>query len=191
MAQPPRKKVDPAAAKKQAFQKFQARRLTDDFEMNPSDQRATEWKNFLGERAQRLRGVLQSFQLLTNAKYPPGLENSLPFVHDVLQRLGLSLPEMPTARLCEWLNSPQGGRPVGWREVMPGLAQTAANDGRAALVLGTGPDVAELAAVVCPDNAASSANPTIIMVSNEFVLDPGTVLQGFRGQMVRYFANGQ
>jgi hypothetical protein len=189
MALPP-KKIDPSAVKKQAFQKYQARRSADAFEGSNPEATAPAWQSFVGERGQRLKTILQSFRLLTNPKYLPGQAASALFAHDVMQRLGSPIPDLPPMRLCEWMNSLQGGRPQGWKEVPPGLAQTAANDGRPALVVGVAPEVTGLFAVVFPDQAASAANPTLIMVTADFALDPGTLLQGFRGQPSRFFANG-
>ena len=167
-----------------------ARRLADGFEdQGPSV--STAWKSFVGERGQRMKSVLQSFQVLFNPKYPPGPETSLLLVRDVLARVGAPIPELPPLRLVEWFTSAQGGRPQGWMEVPSGLAQTAANDGRAAVVLGLGPEVNMFGAVVYPDEQSSAANPTILMVTDTFALDPGTVLQGFRGQPVRYFAQSR
>lgn len=136
----------------------------------------------------RLKRVLQGFRLLGNPKYPPSNEASLAFVRDVMNRLGMPLPAVPVLRLPEWFTSAQGGRPLGWREVPAGMAQVSANEGRPAVVIGVGLGVNHLAAIVCPDDAGTAANPTIVMVSDEFALDPGTLIQGFRGEPTRFFA---
>lgn len=187
---PPGKRLDPAAAKQQAFKQYQKRRSADGFE-DASGTVGTAWKSFVGERGQRLRAVLQSFVILGNPKYPPGPEGSIQLVRDVLARIGTPIPDLPALRLLEWFVSLQGGRPQGWREVPSGLAQIAANDGRAAVVLGMGQAVNAYGAIVYPDESSNAANPTILMVTDSFALDPGTVLQGFRGQPVRFFAHGQ
>lgn len=190
MPPPGKRRLDPAAAKQQAFKQYQQRRSADGFE-DSSGTVGTAWKSFVGERGQRLKALLQSFQVLGNPRYPPGPEGSLRLVRDVLARVNTPIPDLPAMRLMEWFVSPQGGRPVGWREVPSGLAQIAANDGRPAVVLGMGLEVSAYGAIVCPDEASNAANPTILMVADAFALDPGTVLQGFRGQPVRYFAHGQ
>jgi len=187
---PPGKRLDPAKAKQEAFRTYQARRSADGFEsVGPGAGAA--WKSFVGERGQRLRALLQTFHVLGNSRYPPGPQSSLLLVRDVLARMGQPIPDLPSVRLIEWFISSQGGRPQGWREVPSGLAQTAANDGRPAVVLGVGLQVSALGAVVCPDESSNAANPTVLMVTDQFALDPGTVLQGFKGQPVRYFAHGQ
>lgn len=191
MGTPPGKRgrLDPAAAKQQAFRQYQQRRSADGFE-DASGTVGTAWKSFVGERGQRLRTLLQTFQILGNPKYPPGPDSSLKLVRDVLARVGAPLPDLPGLRLVEWFVSLQGGRAQGWREVPSGLAQIAANDGRPAVVVGLS-GVNTFGAVVYPDEASNAANPTILMVADSFALDPGTVLQGFRGQPVRFFAHGQ
>ena len=185
---PPGKRYDPVKAKQEAFKKYQARRSADGFESLGGPGAA--WKSFVGERGQRLKALLGSFRILGNSRYPPGPQSSLLLVRDVLARVGQPIPELPAVRLIEWFISSQGGRPQGWREVPSGLAQTTANDGRPAVVLGVGAQVNALGALVYPDESSNPANPTVLMVTEQFALDPGTVLQGFRGQPVRYFAHG-
>jgi hypothetical protein len=185
----PPKRLDPAQAKQEAFKKYQARRSVDGFELGGATAGAA-WKSFVGERGQRLKALLQSFHILGSPRYPPGAKSSLILVRDVLARMGQPIPELPPSRLIEWFISNQGGRPQGWREVPSGLAQTAANDGRPAVVLGVGLEVSALGAIVYPDEASNAANPTVLMVTEQFALEPGTVLQGFKGQPVRYFAHG-
>jgi len=189
---PPGKKgrLDPAQQKAQAFKRYQVRRAADGFEDSPSNM-GTAWKSFVGERGQRLKALIQSFNVLANPKYPPTTDHSLVLVRDILARTGTPVPDLPPMRLVEWFVSLQGGRPQGWKEVTGGLAQIAANDGRPAVVLGLGPNTNLLAAIVCPDEASNAANPTVVMVTEGYALDPGTVLQGFRGQPVRFFAHGQ
>jgi hypothetical protein len=192
MGTPPGKRgrFDPARAKQEAFRQYQVRRSADGFEEMPVTT-GTAWKNFVGERGQRLKSLLQSFQVLGNPRYPPAPETSLALVRDVLNRLGTPVPDVPPMRLIEWFISFQGGRPQGWREVPSGLAQIAANDGRPAVVVGLGAQTTALTAIVFPDESSNAANPTVLMVTEGFALDPGTVLQGFRGAPVRYFAHGQ
>jgi hypothetical protein len=185
-----KKPVDPKQAKKEAYASFSNRRQSDGFQDEARVPTSKAWRAFVGEHGQRLRAFLGSFALAASSQYAPGAANSLPFVRDVLRQLNLPLPDLVPARLCEWFVSPQGGSPFGWRELTPGLAQIVANDGRAAVVLGASADVENLAAVVFPDAAANAANPTVIMVSDGFLLDPGTVLQGFRGSPCRYFGIG-
>jgi hypothetical protein len=192
MGTPPGKrgKGEPPS-KQEVFKQYQARRSVDGFENDGGPSVGAAWKSFVGERGQRLKTVMQGFRVLGNPKYPPGTETSLTLVRDVLTRWGTPVPALPPPRFIEWMLSMQGGRPLGWREVPSGLAQIAANEGRTAVVLGSGLEVVGLGAIVYPDEAASAPNPTVLMVTETLALDPGTVLQGFRGQPVRYFSNGQ
>jgi len=187
MSPPNRKGNDPAQAKQAAFRAYQSRRSADGFEAVPSSA-GSMWKAFVGPRGERLRALLQAFHVGENPRYPPSPETSIQLMRDLLERMGATLPDVPAMRLCEWFTSAQGGRAQGWREVPSGLAQTAANDGRAAVVVcALGPDET-LAGVIYPDESSSASNPTVLMVSEAEWLDPGTVLQGFRGKPVRYFA---
>ena len=70
------------------------------------------------------------------------------------------------------------------------MAQASTNDGRPSIVVGVGPEVADLGGILFPDQAGSAQNPTLVMVTPSFVLDPGTFLQGFRGQPARFFSVG-
>ncbi len=181
------RKLDPQEARKEAFRSYQNRRQSDGFQDEIVEIKGQALKSFVGEHGQRLRAFLLGFGVVNNPRYPPYSPSSLPLVRELLHQLGSPLPELTTPRLCEWLSSPNGGRPLGWQELTPGLAQIVANDGRPALVVGVGPEAEQLAAVVCPDEAASASNPTVVMVAEGFVLAPGTVLQGFRGEPCRYF----
>lgn len=181
---------DPARAKQEAFKRYQARRSADGFEDLPPITGAA-WKSFVGPRGQRLRALLHSFNVQGNPRYPPASETSFVLVRDVLERVGTPVPDVPPMRLVEWFISFQGGRAQGWREVPSGLAQIAANDGRSAVVVGLTTQPAPLSAIVFPDDASNPSNPTVLMVGDGFALEPGTVLQGFRGAPVRYFAHGQ
>lgn len=192
MGTPPKKRGSSAPPTKQeVFKQYQARRSVDGFESEQGQSVGAAWKSFVGERGQRLKVVMQGFRVLGNPRYPPSPETSLLLVREVLARWGTPIPELAAPRFIEWMLSMQGGRPLGWREVPSGLAQIAANEGRTAVVLGAGPTVMGLGAVIYPDEASSPSNPTVLMVTATEALDPGTVMQGFLGQPVRYFANGQ
>jgi hypothetical protein len=181
------RKLDPQEARKEAFRSYQNRRQSDGFQDEVVETKAQAWKSFVGEHGQRLRAFLLGFGVVNNPRFPPYSPSSLPLVRELLEQLGYALPDLPPPRLCEWLISHNGGRPLGWQELTPGLAQIVANDGGPALVVGAGPEADQLVAIICPDEAASASNPTVVMVAEGFVLAPGTVLQGFRGAPCRYF----